>query len=170
MSIVRFTGVIKIRNSNPFLLVSAPQARAIKPGWRRPLPVLVRVNGKPSKAWRINMMPAGNGTFYLYLHGEVRRASGTKVGDRVRAEVEFDAAYRNGPAHPMPGWFRKSLLADSRATQNWQALIPSRKKEVLRYFSRLKSVEARERNLHRVMEVLSGKPGRFMARAWKNGA
>jgi hypothetical protein len=35
----------------------------MKPGWRKPLPVLVRLNGKPAKGWHINMMPAGNGSF-----------------------------------------------------------------------------------------------------------
>lgn len=43
-----------------------------------------------------------SGSFYLYLHGDVRKASTTKVGDRVHVEVSFDAEYRNGPMHPMP--------------------------------------------------------------------
>ena len=37
------------------------------------------------------MMPAGNGDFYLYLHGDVRRASQTKVGDLVQVEIAFDS-------------------------------------------------------------------------------
>jgi hypothetical protein len=45
-----FTAVIRIRGGNPFILVSASRATAIKPGWRKPLPVLVRVNGKPANA------------------------------------------------------------------------------------------------------------------------
>src|SRR5258705_8760123 len=94
-----FSAVIRIRDLNPYILVSASRAQAIKPDWRRPLPVLVRINGQPEKPWRINMMPVGNGSFYLYLHGDVRRASGKSVGDRVRAEVSFDASYRNGPLH-----------------------------------------------------------------------
>ena len=97
-----FTAVIKIRDINPFILVSASRANAIKPGWRKPLPVLVRVNGKPRNAWRINMMPVGNGSFYLYLHGDIRKASSTAVGDRVRVEIDFDASYRNGPQHLCP--------------------------------------------------------------------
>ena len=40
-------------------------------------------------------MPAGDGTFYLYLHEQVRTASGTGVGDRVEVELRFDDAYRN---------------------------------------------------------------------------
>src|SRR5260370_35380639 len=37
-----FTAVIKIGGVNPFILVSTLRANAIKPGWRKPLPVLVR--------------------------------------------------------------------------------------------------------------------------------
>ncbi len=54
--------------------------------------------------------------------------------------------------------------------KNWKALIPSRKKEILRYLSRLNSSEARARNLAKALHVLSGETGRFMARAWKNGS
>jgi hypothetical protein len=158
---------MKIRDGNPYVDIGPSRARALKPGWRRPLPVLVRVNGQPAaKAWRINLMPAGTGAFYLYLHGDVRRASKTKVGDLVQIEVEFDAAYRNGPMHPMPSWFRAPLLRNVKASRAWDALIPSRKKEILRYFSWLKSAEARERNVARALHVLSGKKGRFMARSW----
>lgn len=162
-----FLAPIKIFNGNPFVYVSAARARAIKPDWRKPLPVLVRINGSPTeKPWRINLMPIGGGDFYLYLHGDVRRASHTKVGDKVRVEIQFDSAYRNGPMHPMPSWFRIPLSRNARATQAWNELIPSRKKEVLRYFSWLKSPEARARNVARALDVLSGKKGRFLARSW----
>jgi uncharacterized protein DUF1905/bacteriocin resistance YdeI/OmpD-like protein len=165
-----FTAVVRIRGGNPFILVSASRATAIKPDWRKPLPVLVRVNGKPTNAWRINMMPVGNGSFYLYLHGDIRKASSTAVGDRVRVEIEFDASYRSGPQHPMPRWFKRTLAENPQAMKNWVALVPSRKKEMLRYFSRLNSPEARARNLTRALNVLSGETGRFMGRAWKNGS
>ena len=158
---------MKVFNGNPFVHVSAARAQAIKPEWRKPLPVLVRINGEPRKRpWRINMMPIGDGTFYLYLHGDVRRASKTKVGDKVRVEILFDAAYRNGPMHPMPAWFRLPLSKNAQAKLAWDALIPSRKKEILRYFSWLKSPEARARNVARALHVLSGKTGRFMGRSW----
>lgn len=164
---LRFRARMTIRDGNPFVLVSAVRVRALKPGWRRPMPVLVRVHGKPEpRPWRINMMPAGNGDFYLYLHGDVRRASQTKVGDLVGIEIAFDRAYRNGPMHPMPSWFRVPLSRNAKASRAWDALIPSRKKEILRYFSWLKSAEARERNVARALHVLSGRKGRFMARSW----
>ena len=162
--------VIKIRGVNPFVGVSSSQANTLKPGWRKPLQVLVCVNGDSATAWRTNLMPDGNGNFYLYLHGGMRKASGTKVGDRVRVEVEFDDSYRNGPQHPMPEWFGKHWMEMPRAKRNWTALIPSRKKEILRYLSKLVSVDARTRNQAQALHVLSGRSGRFMGRAWKNGS
>lgn len=161
--------MIKIHGVNPYLLVSATRAAKLKPHWRKPMPVLVRIDGKPEEAWSINMMPVGDGNFRLYLHEKVRKASSTGVGDRVEVEVRFDGKYKGGPAHPMPVWFRAALGKNSVARKNWEALIPSRKKEILRYFSGLKSAEPHERNLARALRVLSGKPERFMARSWSGG-
>ena len=165
-----FAALIRIRNSNPHILVSAVRANIIKSGGRKPIPVLVRIIGKPGRQWHTNMMPVGNGDFYLYLHGQIRRASQTSVGDRIRIEINFDASYRNGPQHSMPRWFRQGLMANAKAKKNWLALTPSRKKELLRYFSRLKSSGARTRNLAGVIHVLSGAAGRFMGRAWADGS
>lgn len=169
-SALRFVAAIRIIGVNPYVAVSKRRAERLQRNWRRPMPVWVRINGKPErKPWRINMMPAGDGDFYLYLHNSVREASGTRVGDRVTVELDFDRDYRNGPLHPMPRWFSAALRDDPRAKQNWSRLTPSRRKEILRYFAGLKSDEAKQRNLGRAMLVLSGAPGRFMARSWSGG-
>jgi hypothetical protein len=170
MAMLRFSRVMLIRDANPYVPITAAQAQRLQPGWRRPMPVLVRIDGKPAKAWRINLMPAGDGSFYLYLHGTVRKASGTGVGDRVQVEVAFDPEYKGGPMHPMPRWFSTALAKDPKAKAGWLKLPPSRKKEILRYLSGLKSKEARGRNVAKAMHVLSGRPGRYMARDWQDGA
>lgn len=160
---------IEIRGINPYVLVSAEQAAQLKSGWKKPMPVLVQVNGKPDTPWKINMMPAGDGSFYLYLHNDIRKASGTKVGDTVEIELSFDEDYQNGPQHAVPVWFAEALNENPTAKTNWEALPPSRQKEVLRYYAGLKSTDAKQRNLEKAMHVLSGNESRFMARAWKNG-
>ena len=167
---MEINSVIKIRGVNPYILVTSDQALRIKSDWKRPIPVAVQINGKPETPWRINMMPAGDGNFYLYLRGEVRKASGTKVGDQVIARIVFDHEYRNGPQHPMPKWLSASIEKDQTAKGNWERLSPARKKEVLRYFANLKSTDAKERNMKRVLEVLSGKKGRFLGRTWIDGS
>lgn len=166
---LRFGAIIRLYNGNPYILMSAARAQSLQPGWRKPMPVSVRINGMPEKAWSINMMPIGDGSYYLYLHGHVRKSSRTNVGDRVRVEVAFDAEYKAGP-QPMPAWFRKALKAAPQAQKAYAALPPSRKKELVRYLARLVSQEAKDRNLALALDVLSGKPGRFMARSWKDGA
>lgn len=169
LSSLTIRGRVEIRGINPYVVVSEKQATELKPGWRKPLPVLVRINGKPVRPCSTNLMPAGDGTFYLYLNGPMRKAADVDVGDIVHADIEFNARYRNGPQHPMPRWFRQALRKNQNAANNWTTLPPSRKKEVLRYFAQLKSEEARDRNLERAMQVLSGHTARFMARTWING-
>ncbi|HEX4343796.1 MAG TPA: YdeI/OmpD-associated family protein [Verrucomicrobiae bacterium] len=163
---LRFRSVIQINNVNPYVLVTAAHASRLKPGWRKPLPVCIRVNGHPKAPWHINLMPMGDGNFYLYLHGNVRKASQTKVGDSVTIEVRFDNQYRIGPTHPIPVQFAAALKKNPRIRKNWDVLSPSRQKEILRYFASLKSLEAKERNIKRALHVLSGGKARFMARSW----
>jgi hypothetical protein len=163
---IRFRSRIGINGANPYLLVGAKVASQLKKNWRGPLPVRFLVSGKSDTLWRINLMPVGNGTFYLYLNGEIRKASNLKVGDLLTVDLQFDDEYKGGPLHPMPTWFGNELRRNPLAQRGWDHLTPSRQKEILRYFARLKSVEAKQRNLRRVLHVLAGGRERFMARLW----
>jgi hypothetical protein len=161
-----FRAKIELRGINPYVLVSPARAERIKPGWKKPMPVLVQVNGQPDPAWRVNMMPAGDGSFYLYLDGVVRKASGTDVGDMVAVSVVFDEAYRSGPQHDMLPEFAARLDADPPVKARWDGLSPSLRKEILRYLANLKSEAARQRNIERAVAVLGGAKERFLARDW----
>jgi hypothetical protein len=161
---LQFRATIQIRGVNPYVLVSAEQAAGLRSGWRKPMPVRIQVNGKPDVPWRINMMPVGDGDFFLYLAGEVRKASATGVGDRVSLSVAFDDDYKGGPADLV--WFEDELAGNDAAGRAWDSLSPSRQKEIVRYLANLKSPEARRRNLERALGVLSGDQARFMARSW----
>jgi hypothetical protein len=165
---LKFTATIEITGVNPYVLVSLEQAQQLKAGWRRPMPVRVQVNGEPEPAWHINMMPMGDGNYFLYLAGVVRKASGTSVGDEVEVEVEFDEAYRGGP-DDLPDWFERALERDQAALAGYMALSPSRQKEVVRYLVNLKSDEAKVRNLDRALKMLGGEAGHYMGRDWKDG-
>lgn len=169
---MKFTGKIKIIGVNPYVLVSKTRATQLQKGWRKPMPVLVKINNTPDdgEPWRLNMMPVGDGSFYLYLHGAMRKISNTGVGDVVEVDVIFNGAYQGGPEHPIPEWFEAALDKSAVAKANWDVLPPSRQKEVVRYFVGLKSDEAKQRNLKKAMQALSGEPTRFMARDWDNGS
>ncbi|MEI4509273.1 YdeI/OmpD-associated family protein [Sphingopyxis sp. CCNWLW253] len=163
---MEFRAKIKRKGINPYVPVSVARARRIKAGWKKPLPVRVQVNGQPDPAWRINMMPTGDGGFYLYLDGVVRKASGTDVGDTVDVSVAFDPAYRSGPQDDMLPEFAARLDEDAGAKARWNGLQPSLKKEILRYLANLKSDAARQRNIDRAIGVLGGAKARFLARDW----
>ena len=163
---LRFRAPIEIRGITPYVLVRAEQAARLKPGWRRPMPVVIQVNGKPDAPWRINMIPAGDGSFFLYLRGPVREASRTSVGDVVSVTIEFDPDYRGGPADPTPPALAEALERDHAVKSGWDRLTPSRQKEILRYLASLKSPEAQQRNLEKVLHVLAGGEARWMARSW----
>ncbi|MFL5765972.1 MAG: YdeI/OmpD-associated family protein [Bacteroidia bacterium] len=169
MASLHFSATIRIIGVNPYVLVNAARAKQLKAGWKKPMPVLVQVNGAPKTPWKINMMPTGTGSFYLYLHGDVRKASKTVVGDKVEVTVSFDEEYKNGPQHPVPPSLQKAIKQHTNISRAWKALTPSRQKEILRYLANIKSEAALERNIAKVIYVLSGKQSRFLGRDWKNG-
>jgi hypothetical protein len=163
------TATIEIVGVNPYVLVTAVQVAVLRPEWQRPMPVLVRINGGPKVPWRTNMMPNGSGDFLLYLHGGMRDVSRTKLGDVVSIDLAFDETYRNGPQHAVPGLLQAALDGDDTMAKNWAKLTPSRQKEILRYFAALKTQEAKDRNVERMVRILGGDAGRFMGRDWRDG-
>jgi hypothetical protein len=165
---INFKAKINIREGNPYILINPKRAASLNSGWKKPMPVLIKINNKPDKAWRINMMPVGDGGFYLYLHGDVRKASNTKVGDLVTVSIRFDKDYKSGPVHPLPDWFQIRLEKNLKAQTAWKNLTPGRQKEMLRYFYILKTGEAKHRNAEKAISVLSGKSGR-VAQSWSEG-
>jgi hypothetical protein len=114
-------------------------------------------------------MPLRDGSFRLYLNGEVRGETGLAVGDVANLQLQFDEKYIGGPQDPMPSWFRGDLSLNPLAKNGWVCLPPSRQKEILRYFATLKSSEAQKRNAQRAIHVLAGGKGRFMGRSWNEG-
>ena len=165
MAGIRFTQRIELRGINPYLLVSAKLAQQLRPGWRKPMPVRVTINGQPRSPAHINLMPVGDGSFYLYLNGPVRELSGTSVGDRVTARVAFDSRYRGGPTHAVPPSLERGLRARPKLARAWDELTPSRRKEILRYLGSLRTDEARERNVAKLLLALA-RPGQaYLGRA-----
>lgn len=165
MAAVRFTQRIELRGINPYLLVSAKLAQQLRPGWRKPLPVRVTINEKPRSPARVNLMPAGDGSFYMYLNGPLREVSGTAVGDRVTARVSFDARYRGGPTHAVPPSLELGLRARPKLARAWERLTPSRRKEILRYLAGLRTAAARERNIVKLLATLARPDQEFLGRA-----
>ena len=161
-----FRSRVLLRGVNPYVLVDERMAVRLRKGWRKAMPVKLKVGYRSKQQWRTNLMPVGDGSFYLYLHGEIRRASGLSVGDEIVVQLVFDRRYQSGPAHPIPPLFRRELKANHAVRRAWSALAPSRRKEILRYLAGLKTSEARDRNIRTALAILAGAKRRFLGRAW----
>jgi uncharacterized protein YdeI (YjbR/CyaY-like superfamily) len=82
---------------------------------------------------------------------EMRKGAGVGVGDIVRILLEYDPDPRS---EPTPDLFNLALDRDEAARAAWKALIPSRRREILRYLNSLKSPEAIRRNVEKVLKKI----------------
>ena len=73
MTSLRFQAKIEINGINPFVPVDAEQAARLREGWRKPMPVLVQVNGAPAPAHDGRASP-------LQRLGQVDRGLTAKLG------------------------------------------------------------------------------------------
>jgi hypothetical protein len=93
------------------------------------------------------------GAWRLYLNTPMRRGAGKEVGNWARVTVDFDPRPR---VTPMPPALRKALAQDKAAKAAFEALAPSRRKEIQRYLNHLKRPVALARNIVHVMDYLRG--------------
>lgn len=134
----------------------------------------IAIKGKLNGASFQQSLVRYQGDWRLYINLVMAKAAKIEFSKSIREimgrivtlEVEFDP---EPPVYQMLPFLEEALNQNPIAKNNWQKLIPSRQKEILRYFANLKSDQTREKNLKKVLEVLSGKEERFMARSWKNG-
>ena len=93
------------------------------------------------------------GAWRLYINGAMLKASGLAVGNKTTIEIEFDVRPRSVP---MPALLRRALAKDAEASAAFDKLTPSRKKEIFRYLSSLKTDASIERNIERLLAQLRG--------------
>lgn len=81
----------------------------------------------------------------------MRKTIGKDVGDRVKVELTLDLKPRIEPMNP---GLVKVLRKDRKALKTFRGFSPSHQKELNRYLNHLKSPEALERNIDKVMRYL----------------
>jgi hypothetical protein len=118
-------------------------------GERGPIPVQGSLNGHPSRA---TLMPTKGGMYRLYINGEMRRAAGVDEGDEIDLALEFDPLPRD---LPVPEALGRALDENPAARAAFEALTPSRRKEILAYLGSLKQPESIQRNVDRLVSKLT---------------
>lgn len=115
----------------------------------------IPVRGKINDSEFIQTLVKYRGKWRLYINGEMLKASGLKVGDEAKIEVEFDPRPR---VVPLPELFVTALKQNAEAKQAFEALSQSRQKEILQYLGFLKTKESLVRNVEKIIRQLEGKP------------
>lgn len=142
-----FTARVYKVGINPCVDVPARVSRAFAPR-RGYVPVEGDLEGFPIRA---NLVSVGGGRHRLYLNGGMRQGAGVDTGDRVRIRIRFDPKPRR---ERTPTALRDALARNQRAQAAWQRLTPSKRKEILLYLNSLKSAEALDRNVRKVIARL----------------
>jgi hypothetical protein len=151
-----FTADIKKIEINPYVRVPKAVLSAVfeQAGRSRsPIPVKGTLDGK---AFRQTLVKY-RGAWRLYLNTPMRKAAGVDAGDDVRVTLAFDSSDRTIPMNPR---LRAALTRKSGARAAFEALLPSRKKEINRYLNSLKTPEALARAVTNVLSLLDGKKPR----------
>jgi hypothetical protein len=115
---------------------------------RGPIPVTGRLNGRDF----IQTLVKYAGAWRLYINGPMLKDSGLAVGDTAEIEIEFDLRPRSVP---FPARFLRALAGNAAAKKAFEELAPSRRKEILRYLAALKTGDALERNIERLVRNLT---------------
>lgn len=149
MPVKRQTFRAKIFNVgiNPGVDVPARVSRALcRRGY---VPVVGRLNHTIIRA---TLVPLGGGRHRLYLNTQMRQAAGVGAGDRVTITLKLDTKPR---IVRMPKELAAALAKNEMARRKFKRMTPSHRKEWITYLRWLKSAEARERNVRKIIAKLS---------------
>ena len=170
----RFEGVVKKAGINPYVDVPAGRAPDVIRDGRRAVLVrvqakgnakrspgtktardrgrLIRIGRLTSNGWfRTHVVPMRGGPHRLFLDSWMRDGAGVGVGDTVSIRIKPDPAPRS---LPIPTALRAALKNDAKARKAWDTLPPSGRKEALSYLLFLKSPEAIDRTVRKVIAQL----------------
>jgi hypothetical protein len=154
-----FRAEIKIIGINPYVTIPAKLlGKIFKEAGRDkgPIPICGQINNKPYRQTLVRY----RGGWRLYINSSMLAKSPQRIGETIEISAGFDPADRSIEPHPA---FVKALNKNKIAKKVFNELSPSRKKEIVRYISLLKTEESVARNIDRAIHFLSGR-GRFVGR------
>lgn len=155
----QFNAELEIIGVNPFVFVPENILNDLfgAAGKRKgPIPVCGTVNGKKYQQTLIKY----SGYWRLYINLKMLKNSPQRIGENIEVTIQFDPSDRTIKPHPK---LVKALRENPDAKNVFDGLSESRKNEIVRYISFLKSEESVDRNVKRAINFLLGKE-RFVGR------
>lgn len=154
-----FQATIELIGVNPFVLLPDLVLEGIfaQAGRRKgAIPVQLTIDGHAFPQTLVKF----SGQWRLYLNGPMRQAAGKQAGSTATFTVHFDPQPRE---LPLPAKLSQALAGNADAQAVFVRLPASRRLEIVRYISRLKSEASIDRNVEKAMRFLLGKE-RFIGR------
>ena len=155
----KFKAKIEIIGINPYVLVPEEILLTIFTSsgkFKGHIPIKGEVNGKEYKQTLVKFQ----GSWRLYINTTMLENSPKRIGEIIQVSVEFDSADRTIEPHPK---LVEALKLNPDAKTVFDNLSKSKKHEIVRYISSLKTEESIVRNINRAIDFLQGK-GRFVGR------
>lgn len=152
-----FTAKLEIIGINPFVFIPENILNTIFETSGRsksPIPVKGTVNGKEFKQNLMKYL----GEWRLYINLTMLPNSPKRIGETIEVSVEYDDSDRSISIHPD---LDRAIKEDPVALKNFEALIPSRKHELIRYIHHLKTEESIRRNIDKIIRHLKGEADFF---------
>lgn len=156
---MKFKAQLHIIGVNPFVFVPAEiLAEIFKQAGKNKgfIPICGTVNNKVYKQTLVRF----KGEWRLYINLSMLKNSPKRIGEIIEITIAFDPKERSLTPHPK---LMKAISENEEAKLKFESLSPSRKHEIVRYISFLKSEESIDRNVQKAVVFLLGK-GRFVGR------
>lgn len=156
---ISFSTKIEIIGINPFVFLPEEVLQAIFGQAKKDkgkIPVTMTIDGHPF----IQTLVKYSGYWRLYLNTPMRKAAGKDVGDTAVFTIAYDPKPREIIIHPK---LAEALKKNTEAKKVFDHLPPSRRQEIVRYISFLKTEESVDRNVSKAINFLLQKE-RFIGR------
>jgi hypothetical protein len=155
----KFKTTIEIIGINPFVNIPENILENIfkQAGKNKsPIPVEGIINNNSYKQTLVKY----KGLWRLYINTIMLKDSPNKIGEEIEVEIAFDPIKRTINPHPK---LLEALENNIEAKKVFSGLSPSKRHEIIRYISFLKSEESIDRNIKKAIDFLLGN-GRFVGR------
>ena len=155
----QFSAKIEIIGVNPFVFVpeNILQHIFMQAGKNKGfIPIIGTINQQVYKQTLVRY----SGHWRLYINTSMLKNSPKRIGEEIMVTIGFDAESR---AIATPPKLLQALNENTEAKTVFDNLPASRRLEIVRYLSRLKTEETLNKNINRAIQFLLGKE-RFIGR------
>jgi len=148
-----FEASLEMIGINPFVFVPEPILNKLfkEAGKDKGhIPIYGKVNGKDYTQTLLRY----KGEWRLYINTSMLTDSPKRIGEVIHVTIQFDPTDRTLLPHPE---LVKALSENEAAKRIFDSLVPSKRKEIVRYISFLKTEESIKKNVEKAIGFLLGK-------------